>query len=264
MTQTPSNLTIGILQTGQNRADLKGRFDEYPMMFDRLLNEQAGPRWTKLETYRVLDGAFPQHIRACDGYIVTGSAAGVYEDHSWIDPLMAFIREAYDADIPLLGICFGHQAIAQALGGEVVKWPDGWGVGVKPTRFERQPVAKAELPDDAVVKLIYFHQDQVTRLPEGAERLASSDFCDEQALPCAPQMGFKLCFVCKGTQNLTRAIQLRFLIRLRARSEQTAQRPQGPPLPKKQILPLWRAGLNSFSPHQSNGADGPHEPCSGA
>mgnify|MGYP000001274937 FL=1 len=178
MTQTPSNLTIGILQTGQNRADLKGRFDEYPMMFDRLLNDQAGPRWTKLETYRVLDGAFPQHIRACDGYIVTGSAAGVYEGHSWIAPLMAFIREAYDADIPLLGICFGHQAIAQALGGEVVKWPDGWGVGVKPTRFERPPVAKAEPPDDAVVKLIYFHQDQVTRLPEGAERLASSDFCD--------------------------------------------------------------------------------------
>ena len=99
MTQTPSNLTIGILQTGQNRAELKGRFDEYPIMFDRLLNEQAGPRWTKLETYRVLDGAFPQHIRACDGYIVTGSAAGVYEGHSWIDPLMAFIREAYDAEI---------------------------------------------------------------------------------------------------------------------------------------------------------------------
>ena len=198
MTSTPSDLTIGILQTGQNRADLKGKFDQYPMMFDRLLNGKAGPRWTKLDTYRVLDGAFPEHINACDGYIVTGSAAGVYEDHSWMEPLMVFIREAFDADIPLLGICFGHQAIAQALGGEVVKWPDGWGVGVKPTRFERQPVAKAELPDDAVVQLIYFHQDQVTRLPEGAERLASSDFCDEAGFTLSTTDGVQTVLCLQG------------------------------------------------------------------
>ena len=179
MTQIPSNLTIGILQTGQNRTELKGRFDEYPMMFERLLNGEANPHWTKLKTYRVLDGEFPQHVNACNGYIVTGSSAGVYENHSWMDSLMAFIRKAHDVDIPLLGICFGHQAIAQALGGKVIKWPDGWGVGVRPTRFERHPVTKKELPDDAVVQLIYFHQDQVTHLPEGAERLASSDFCHE-------------------------------------------------------------------------------------
>ena len=198
MTQTPSDLTLGILQTGQNRPELKGRFDEYPIMFDRLLNVLAGPRWTKLETYQALDGAFPEHINACDGYIVTGSSAGVYEEHRWMEPLMAFIREAYDADIPLLGICFGHQAIAQALGGEVVKWPDGWGVGVKPTRFERQPVTKAELPDDAVVHLIYFHQDQVTRLPEGAERLASYDFCDEAGFTLSSTDGVQTVFCLQG------------------------------------------------------------------
>lgn len=179
MTEVTPNLTIGILQTGQNRPELKDDFEEYPAMFDRLLNGQAGPRWTRLKTYRVLDDVFPQHICACDGYIVSGSAAGVYENHSWMEPLMAFIRQAYKTNIPLLGICFGHQAIAKALGGEVVKWPDGWGVGVKPTQFFRSPMASEELSKQAVLQLIYFHQDQVNRLPEGAERLASNDFCDE-------------------------------------------------------------------------------------
>ena len=113
-------------------------------MFDRLLNQQAGPRWTRLKTYRVLEGVFPEQINACDGYIVTGSAAGVYEDHSWMDALMTFIQAAHKANIPLLGICFGHQAIAKALGGEVVKWPKWLGRGDPAHPFERHPCSNLQ------------------------------------------------------------------------------------------------------------------------
>ena len=179
---------LAILRTGQTNKAISDSFPDYPEMFARLLNSLASysqyPRFT-FTSFAVFDGELPAHIDDFDGYLLTGSAAGVYETHSWLEPLFAFIRACDAAKKPICGICFGHQAVAKALGGEVVKWPDGWGVGVRPTRFEREPVPKAELPDDAVVKLIYFHQDQVTRLPEGAERLASSDFCDEA--------GFTLC-----------------------------------------------------------------------
>ena len=172
--QADKQITIGILQTGQNRAELAA-FDEYPVLFDRLLNPHGAPRWCELVTYRVLDGDFPEDVRACAGYIVTGSAAGVYEAHDWMAPLMTFIQDSHAAGIPLLGICFGHQAIAKALGGTVEKWPQGWGVGVRRmTLCERPGFIPA---DKDKLDLIYFHQDQVTTLPDGAVRLATSAFC---------------------------------------------------------------------------------------
>ena len=77
----------------------------------------------------VLEGVFPDSVDAYDGYLVAGSAAGVYDDFDWIDPLKAFIRDIHAARKPLVGVCFGHQVIAEALGGRCIKWPDGFGVG---------------------------------------------------------------------------------------------------------------------------------------
>jgi GMP synthase-like glutamine amidotransferase len=76
---------------------------------------------------------FPKDIHDCDGWLITGSRFGAYEDHPFIPPLEDFIRAAYAAHVPVVGICFGHQIIAQAMGGKVEKYAGGWSVG--PTEY---------------------------------------------------------------------------------------------------------------------------------
>ncbi len=78
-----------------------------------------------------MDGIFPAGVKAADGWLVTGSKFGVYESHDWIGLLEEFLREAYAGNVPIVGICFGHQILAQALGGKAEKFKRGWSVGVE-------------------------------------------------------------------------------------------------------------------------------------
>jgi GMP synthase (glutamine-hydrolysing) len=156
-------MKIGILVTGHVHDDLKDAHGAYPAMFERLL---AGHGF-KFAAYDVVDGVFPRDVNECDGWLITGSRHGAYEPHAWIPPLEDFIRKAYGADVPMVGICFGHQIMAQALGGKVEKHKGGWGVG--PTEYE---TAKGK------VKLHAMHQDQVTKRPPEAETIASAEYCE--------------------------------------------------------------------------------------
>jgi len=160
-------MKIGILQAGHAPEKLLETAGDYDAMFRQLL---AGHGFSFV-TYRVVDMEFPDQIDACDGWLITGSRHGVYEDHPFIPPLEALVRDAFAADIPMVGICFGHQIIAQALGGKVEKFADGWAVGRQTYDWKGEPVA-----------LNAWHQDQVTVLPEGAQVLASNDFCAYAAL----------------------------------------------------------------------------------
>ncbi|PWE32030.1 glutamine amidotransferase [Maritimibacter sp. 55A14] len=160
-------MKIGILQTGYAPAELAEAHGEYPDMFERLL---AGHGFT-FENWPVLDNVFPEDIRAAEGWLITGSKYGTYEELPWIAPLEAFIREAYAAQVPLAGICFGHQIIAQALGGKVEKYHGGWSVG-------RQSY---EVSGQGARAYNAWHQDQVTALPEDAQVIARSDFCQNAA-----------------------------------------------------------------------------------
>ncbi|WP_435258384.1 type 1 glutamine amidotransferase [Thioclava sp. FR2] len=160
-------MLIGILQTGLAPENLAPQMGDYPDMFARLLD---GNGFT-FKTFRVVEGEFPNSVKDCDGWLITGSRHGVYEDHPWIAPLEQFIRDAFAAHVPVVGICFGHQIIAQAMGGKVERYADGWAVGATDYDFGGDTIT-----------LNAWHRDQVTKVPEGAKVVATNEFCTNAAL----------------------------------------------------------------------------------
>lgn len=159
-------MKIGILQTGDAPAELH-HLGDYPDLFMRLLDGHG----FDFAVWRVVDGVFPDSVTECDGWLITGSRHGVYEDHPWIAPLEQFIRDAFAAHVPVAGVCFGHQIMAQALGGTVEKFAGGWNIGRQDYLFNGETRA-----------MNAWHQDQITTPPPGARVIASNETCAYAAL----------------------------------------------------------------------------------
>ncbi|HKK23818.1 MAG TPA: gamma-glutamyl-gamma-aminobutyrate hydrolase family protein [Pseudohaliea sp.] len=167
-------MKLGILRTDTVRPEWAATYGEYPDMFEHLLGDlDPGLAFA---TWHVEAGEFPGSVDAADAWLITGSKASVYEDQPWIHRLLAFIRELHAARKPLVGICFGHQAVALALGGEVRKSAKGWGVGLHRHRLSGEPSWFDG--GDRTFRVLVSHQDQVERPAPGTEVLAGSEFCE--------------------------------------------------------------------------------------
>lgn len=166
-------MRIGLLQCDDVAPELRNRHGNYPAMFETLFTS-VDPTLT-FQVWRCLEGKMPDDVAAVDAWLTTGSRFGVNDDLPWVDELCDFIRQLWQADRPLVGICFGHQLIAKALGGEVAKSAKGWGVGMS----FNDVTGQAEWMDawQDRLDLVVSHQDQVTVPPPDARVLAGSEFC---------------------------------------------------------------------------------------
>lgn len=164
-------MKIGILMAGMLSDEIVVKYGQYDELYKRFLDGND----FEYDTYRVVENQFPSSASDADGWLITGSKHGAYEDHDWIPPLEAFLRQAHGKNIPIVGICFGHQILAQALGGTVEKFSEGWSVG-------KQTYALEDGAGNGGVDLMAWHQDQVTTPPPNAKVIGSSPFCKYAAL----------------------------------------------------------------------------------
>lgn len=165
-------MKFGVLNADTLKPEFVEQFGDYPEMFGRLL--ALDPK-LEIVAFDVINGQYPKDIDDVDAYLITGSKSSVYEDKTWIKELIGFVRKLKDAKKKLVGICFGHQIIAQALGGKTAKAEQGWCVGVHEALLNEKAQRFGKIGDS--FKILSSHQDQVQLLADGAQILASTDSC---------------------------------------------------------------------------------------
>jgi GMP synthase-like glutamine amidotransferase len=167
---------ITIVETGLVSPEHRARHGSFPQMFERMIGEADA--LASYATVRLADGEELPDPESLEAILITGSSAGVYDDLDWIAPLERFVRAAYEARIPMAGICFGHQLIAQALGGTVRKSENGWGIG----RHVYDVVPGNGVIEGEKIAIAASHQDQVVEPPAGATTILHSTFTPHAGL----------------------------------------------------------------------------------
>jgi GMP synthase-like glutamine amidotransferase len=177
-------MRIGLLEADHVQERYRPIAGDYGDMFEQMV-ATADPT-AEVVRYDVREGVLPARPDECDAWICTGSAASVYDCEPWIDDLSELVRLLAQARVPFVGICFGHQLLAHALGGRTERAEGGWGVGALPMELVEQP--SWARPARAEVTLLYSHQDQVTLLPPDGRVLARADHCPTAMLAVGDDM----------------------------------------------------------------------------
>ncbi len=167
MSHRPVRLCI--LENGRTPDDLIDKFGSYPMMIEKWLSPFL-PEATFTYVSPVQGDKLPE-LHDFDGYILTGSKYSTYERAPWMITLIEFLQQARQAQIPLFGICFGHQIMADAFGGLNAKSLKGWGVGSQLYEYGATELAGSNAS-------FIFHQDQVQKVPPEATRIGGSSHCE--------------------------------------------------------------------------------------
>ena len=161
---------VTIIETGLVSPKNREFHGSYPQMFEQMIG--AADDSVTFDTVGISAGAPLPDIEGLEAILITGSSAGVYDEFEWIAPLEEFVRTAQQKKLPMVGVCFGHQLIAQALGGTVRKSEKGWGLG----RHVYDVAPGNGLIEGTRIAIACSHQDQVITPPAGARTILSSDF----------------------------------------------------------------------------------------
>lgn len=161
---------IGLLLVGHIDAGSLHVGGDYPELYKSILE----PEDIQITTYECDNGQLPDNLNEQDGWLCSPSRLSVYEDHAWLRDVEQLLRDMVATEKPYVGICFGHQLMAQALGATVKKADYGWGIGAKHYEIVEQ---QSWMDSSEDIVLAASHQDQVQELPSGARLLAKSDYC---------------------------------------------------------------------------------------
>lgn len=169
-----THINIAVLEMGVLPEALENKHGHFFSMIQTWLGTAAKEAEldVNFQRFGICNGDDLPQAEAFDAYVISGSKHSVYEDLPWIHASKTFLNELKSKNIPIFGICFGHQLMAEAFGGKVEKSAKGWGFGTDVYQFL----------DGTEQEVLVVHQDQVVMLPETAQVIGQSSHCEYGAL----------------------------------------------------------------------------------